>query len=380
MYPNCAAGGCDQPTKKPGGRGRPPLYCSDLCREQANPSLPPQICTAHGCDQPTKKGGRNGNLYCSDRCRERTADIGKKLRAYASGKRRPKVELAAIAAERIAARTLHLSQSLTKVCANPQCGADFICPPPLRPNRKYCSENCKRIVARGICGGRDFRECEICDTPFKPLSDRLGKGTLQRFCSHRCSGLGRDEEKSLQIARSSLLEILSRRRDCSDCGQPLLQSKSNGSTICRPCRVSRIEQKARRSIFTCKECGSPNQELRRRSFCGLACVRRYNKRISNGIRRARERNLPWESVDPIQVFKRDGWLCHLCGGKTLPSQRGSTHPKAPELDHIVPLAAGGHHTYANTACSHRVCNGRKRAQIGGQPSLFYDFMRQSRSP
>jgi 5-methylcytosine-specific restriction endonuclease McrA len=29
---------------------------------------------------------------------------------------------------------------------------------------------------------------------------------------------------------------------------------------------------------------------------------------------------------------------------------------APELDHIIPLSAGGAHTLDNVACAHRSCN------------------------
>jgi 5-methylcytosine-specific restriction endonuclease McrA len=43
---------------------------------------------------------------------------------------------------------------------------------------------------------------------------------------------------------------------------------------------------------------------------------------------------------------------------------------APELDHIVPLACGGAHTYQNTQCTCRECNGRKGATILGQLRLL----------
>ena len=36
---------------------------------------------------------------------------------------------------------------------------------------------------------------------------------------------------------------------------------------------------------------------------------------------------------------------------------GPSHDaRAPELDHVVPLASGGAHTYANSACACRECN------------------------
>jgi 5-methylcytosine-specific restriction endonuclease McrA len=42
------------------------------------------------------------------------------------------------------------------------------------------------------------------------------------------------------------------------------------------------------------------------------------------------------------------------------------HPLAPTLDHIVPLARGGHHTRDNTQCAHFSCNTRKGARVPQQ--------------
>jgi 5-methylcytosine-specific restriction endonuclease McrA len=77
-----------------------------------------------------------------------------------------------------------------------------------------------------------------------------------------------------------------------------------------------------------------------------------------------------ERVSPLKVFERDGWRCGICGKLTLRTQRGKMHPRAPELDHIVTLADGGDHTYANTQCACRKCNGLKGAKTYGQLHLF----------
>lgn len=75
-------------------------------------------------------------------------------------------------------------------------------------------------------------------------------------------------------------------------------------------------------------------------------------------------------VSVQRVFERDGYRCQLCGTKTLKAKRGSYHPKAPELDHIVPLAQGGEHSYRNTQCACRACNVAKRDGAGGQLLLI----------
>lgn len=102
---------------------------------------------------------------------------------------------------------------------------------------------------------------------------------------------------------------------------------------------------------------------RRRRFCGEACARRHARRIAKAKRQARERTEKAESVNPFKVFTRDGWRCYLCGVDTPRSLRGTNDPRAPELEHVVPLARGGAHTYENTACACRACNGAKGASL-----------------
>ncbi|WP_238346266.1 HNH endonuclease [Luteimonas saliphila] len=76
-----------------------------------------------------------------------------------------------------------------------------------------------------------------------------------------------------------------------------------------------------------------------------------------------------DSIDPLLVFERDKWACHLCGRKTPARLRGSCDPRAPEIDHVLPLAAGGTHTWGNVKCACRECNGRKSDRPLGQLGL-----------
>jgi hypothetical protein len=108
--------------------------------------------------------------------------------------------------------------------------------------------------------------------------------------------------------------------------------------------------------------------------CGSPDCRLIVKRIDNGLGRARRRyraaTQGKERVNPFRVFDRDRWTCHLCKRKTPRKLRGTHDPMAPELDHIIPLAAGGSHTYVNTACACRACNQAKSAKPLGQLLLI----------
>ena len=138
-------------------------------------------------------------------------------------------------------------------------------------------------------------------------------------------------------------------------------------------RCSVVATSSKRSERNCQECQSiftPMYGDKRRSFCSSICLKKHTKRIERAKRRAKIREVKIEAVDPVKVFKRDGWRCHICAGATPIEHRGTYKPTAPELDHIIPLSLGGEHSYGNTACCCRRCNQRKGARILGQPSLL----------
>ena len=68
-------------------------------------------------------------------------------------------------------------------------------------------------------------------------------------------------------------------------------------------------------------------------------------------RRARLCGAFVEKVEIAKVRERDAGRCGICG-EPVP-------PEKESLDHVVPLARGGEHSYANTQLAHLSCNKRK---------------------
>lgn len=78
-------------------------------------------------------------------------------------------------------------------------------------------------------------------------------------------------------------------------------------------------------------------------------------------RRARLVRAFVEVVDPAVVFDRDKGICGIC---SLPvAVQSDWH-----VDHIVPLAKGGEHSYANVQLAHGACNRSKGAKLPVAPS------------
>ena len=87
-------------------------------------------------------------------------------------------------------------------------------------------------------------------------------------------------------------------------------------------------------------------------------TRKRNHRLAKARRKGRiTGGVPYR---PVDIFERDGHRCHLCGGKvgTLPVP----HPKAPTIDHLVPLCDGGADEPRNVATAHFICNSRRGAR------------------
>jgi 5-methylcytosine-specific restriction endonuclease McrA len=71
--------------------------------------------------------------------------------------------------------------------------------------------------------------------------------------------------------------------------------------------------------------------------------------------RAKRQDAFVEHVDPAVVYERDMGLCQICG---LPIENDDFH-----LDHRIPFAHGGQHSYENCQSAHAVCNMRKHSKL-----------------
>jgi hypothetical protein len=76
-------------------------------------------------------------------------------------------------------------------------------------------------------------------------------------------------------------------------------------------------------------------------------------RKSRQTRRARLAAAFVEVVDPMKVFERDKGICGICHRLV-----GTDW----HVDHVIPIAKGGRHEYANVQLAHGQCNRSKGAR------------------
>jgi hypothetical protein len=266
--------------------------------------------------------------------------------------------------------------------------------------------------------------CEVCGNAFNRSLNKDGsiRKTKYNLCSAKC------KNRVLVLRRNPNAvnrdDVRKPPCTCIWCGKAYInkrRSKTEGAKYCsRECAfkaqaIDRAERAApkycRVHASQCKVCSKPILSRLPRLYCGDECTRAAysiapstkecnccgnefkpeytggglsdycsdvcretvaasNKRVDKVRRRARLKGATIERVDPYRVFDRDRWRCKLCGTRTPKAKRGTYDDNAPELDHINPLSQGGEHSYTNTQCACRKCNGMKSSKPLGQMMMF----------
>jgi len=265
------------------------------------------------------------------------------------------------------------------ICAWEECGIRF----KISSTRRAAGPNAQRFHSRKCSSAwrhaheQEWQEraiCRECGREFIPkrkerrimCPDCAGPNTRKRLISALILGL--------QNPLWQLVKVLSRFVECKICG-----NKSFHVLCSRECdleyrrRLSHDREKRKhdgcRKQFKCRECGNlndPEYGQKQRNFCNDFCSIKYARRIARGVRRARERAVEYENVDPRVIWQRDSGRCQLCKRKTPWSLRGTWNDRAPEVDHIRPLSKGGSHAYRNCQNACRRCNQDKSDQEYGQ--------------
>lgn len=148
------------------------------------------------------------------------------------------------------------------------------------------------------------------------------------------------------------------------CGEPALGGWAFCSARCRTeARLAYNREynakrpgRRRSGDETCQSCAKPRPP-RNHKFCDdcKAEGEREMKRRARRVRRARERGAMSEPYTLAEIATRDKFKCGICRLRVLMS-KAVPHPKAPTIDHILPLSRGGDDLKANVRLAHFICN------------------------
>lgn len=203
-----------------------------------------------------------------------------------------------------------------------------------KPTGRYClgcgcelsfqaKKYCRRCVADpGVFIGRiQERPCVVCGTVFRPKVD-------DRICCGEACGKRYGAWLNATGFDKNTVGL------CEICGEEF-----------HP-RITQPDQRT---------CGREKCQQRLDTVNKTVTGKR---RDVNARRRAIIAGTNADSIDVMAVFERDAWICQICG-HAVDSLLPHPHPFSKSLDHIVPLAAGGGHTWGNVQLAHLSCNIRK---------------------
>ena len=227
------------------------------------------------------------------------------------------------------------------------CGRTFA----VHSGAKCCSKACGQRYRAKDCPGRKLgRQCKGCGNDF----DAKRTGNKGLYCSRECAFKNDDHFRGsvrLREARaisSGCHRWLMKWKSCVKCGATHCSHGVNCSSECKRKR-------------TCPCCGATYETGTGIKYCQSCSVSRAKDVVRAGKAKRRHRvrgNGRRETVHPMEVFKRDNWMCHLCGE---PCDRDAQFPehKAPTMDHVIPISKGGSHSMDNIKTACFICNSRK---------------------
>ena len=227
-----------------------------------------------------------------------------------------------------------------------------------QPHNK-CARKLMNAAQRGrpvVIGkvGQPFN-CEQCDKPCMPGSNVAPHAS--KFCGYDCKAAWHYEHKDGATRRHMDQQRRAARRRAAE----------------RRLATAAAGRRGTVTYWTagpCVECGTGFVSAHPSAVaCSDPCQRKQKRRRSRQTRRrkyghwrakarAQHHGVEYEPISPSKVFERDGYRCQLC---RKPTKRAAKvpDPRAPTVDHIVPVSRGGPHVYSNVQCACFGCNWRK---------------------
>ena len=132
-------------------------------------------------------------------------------------------------------------------------------------------------------------------------------------------------------------------------------------------KTLKISYKTMTIKMVCPYCGNEFiKKNKRTKHCSSKCGQRVNDYKKREVRLERmKKNGNVEEIYLPRLFNRDKGKCYICGEQCDYddcTQEGNTFIAGnsyPSIDHVIPIAYGGTHTWNNVKLAHRICNSHK---------------------
>lgn len=210
--------------------------------------------------------------------------------------------------------------------------------------------------------------CLACGAPVVQYRTRRYDGE-SRYCDHKCAPQNKRPLAKAQWPPRQYGSCSRLSKGCSECktGRQagLCGEHHRRRFVLRQMLWTRLRWLLPR---VCSQCDTTSQAWGHlRQFCTpCSSHNRSAQRKWMKIKRKHRMTGGATDISPARLYERDDRMCALCHRVTdhprvweqwMTSKRWM--PNAPTVDHIVPLAKGGTHTWENVQLAHWSCNGDK---------------------
>lgn len=129
----------------------------------------------------------------------------------------------------------------------------------------------------------------------------------------------------------------------------------------------------------CSECGKTADAYQpHQKTCSTECAKARKNRLAKERKdkRLNDTNIVDKDISLKTLYKRDKGICYICGGKCdfkdhiRDGRNFTSGANYPSIDHIIPIARGGKHSWDNVRLAHHLCNAKKSDIL---PSEFFDY-------
>lgn len=224
---------------------------------------------------------------------------------------------------------------MIKVCK--QCGIEY---KTWKSEQMYCSHECR---VNALKKPRKQCICKYCGKEY--ITDRYT--SLGLYCSLKCESDYKHQEK---LERIKIKKILKEKE------------KAEKARIKAEQKRIEEERKEAERIKTCVECGKVFHAITANNiYCSKVCRNRVENRKKD--KRLNKCKIKDYSINLIDVYKKDNGICQGCH-QLLTFGDDRNDDMYPSIDHIIPVAKGGNHSWDNVQLMCRRCNYLKKDKIG----------------
>ena len=281
------------------------------------------------------------------------------------------------------------------------CGALFTATPQRQMAMTCGSESCRKAGNAEKCRRHKAKKRAGLSAKMAPRRASQPKKTCKRegctnhvkarkheYCSPTCAGADAREFKrgfmgqSVEVRKA--IALASWFVDDWDSQRPRRRKSYKPRPPCEVCGDEVNHRHSRCCSYACKKawrgprlckCGALVQNARLFGHAQCQACKRESRKIQKrmyGSYRRRCRTYGGyfnKDVKPIDVFKKDKCICHICGKKTHRVYQNHDPLSATVDHHPIPLSKGGDHDWDNVRCACKRCNELKGNKWDGQLRL-----------